>query len=200
MAKKTKKNTDHSPRHWDTLLDREFQNESDRASVILAAALLDSALEVLLKAFLAPSSNAEDTLFDGTNAPLGTFSGRIEMAYRLQLIDAAFARNLHLVRRIRNDFAHNISGCTFADSAVVGRLTELRRSSGVIEDMPKVRKLYPAGARGDFQTIVSWLQWMLRSVAEDIRPVDPSITLAGNCLSDAYLEPTNGVADSTSED
>jgi len=78
------------------------------------------------------------------------------------------ARGLHLVRRLRNDFAHNVTGCTFQDSVVAGRLTELRRVSGLPEHGRDFRDKFPEGARGDFQMIVGWYQWNLRSLAEDV--------------------------------
>lgn len=136
MSKKssqTRRMSIHGPIHWDSILHEEFEDESDRACVILAAALLDSALETLLRELLVACSTSEDPLFDSPNAPLASLSTRIEMAYRTGIIDSVFARNLHLVRKIRNDFAHNVSGCTFSDSAVVSRLTELKRSSGLPE-------------------------------------------------------------------
>ncbi len=161
------------PRHWDDLLHREFVNESDRACVILGAALLDSALETVLRSYFIACSTATDPLFEGSNAPLGTFSARIEIAYRAGLMDANFARNLHLVRKIRNDFAHNLTGCTFADSGVVSRLSELTRSTGLVDALLEYRKSnFPEGPRGDFQIAVSWLQWSLRSQAEHIRVIE----------------------------
>jgi len=164
--------------HWDEVLDKQFSDESDRACVILAAALLDSALETLLKTQLLPASSGEDPLFDGPNAPLASFSARIEMALRLGMIDSGFARSLHLVRRIRNDFAHNVTGCTFADSSVMGRLTELRRATGLPEHAPDIRRGLPAGPRGDFQMIVGWMQWALRELVEDIEPLEgPQLTV-----------------------
>jgi len=161
----------HGPKHWDQVLSREFKGESDRACVILAAALLDGALETLLKTYLLPSTQSEDALFEGGNAPLSSFSARIEVSYRLGLLDAPAARALHLIRRIRNDFAHNVTGCTFADSAVANRLTELRRVSGLPENAKDIRSVFPEGARGDFQIIVSRFQWALRDLAEHIRPL-----------------------------
>lgn len=172
----------HVPLHWDDVLEREFKGESDRACVILGSAVLDSAVETLLKSFLLPSATADDPLFDGANACLATFSSRIEMAARLGLIDSAFAKNLHLVRRIRNDFAHNIAGCNFTDSAVMGRLTELRRSSGLPEKAPETRSNFPDGPRGDFQMVVSAMQWLLRAYAEDVEPLDDTRSLSGYWL------------------
>ena len=167
--KKTNEHKYDAPAHWDEVFDRQFSTESDRACVILAAVLLDSALKTLLKTKLVSCYSANDPLFDGSNAPLATFSSRIEMVYRLGIVDTGFARSLHLVRRIRNDFAHNVTGCTFEDSAVMSRLTELRRATNLPESE---RGHFPIGPRGDFQMIVSWIQWLLRSIIEDIEPLE----------------------------
>jgi hypothetical protein len=192
MSNKTSKSTaQHGPGHWDELLDREFENESDRASVILAAALLDAALELLLRAFMRPCSTGEDPLFEGANAPIGTFSARIDVAYRLGLLDLDFSRALHLVRRIRNDFAHNIAGCTFADSAVMGRLAELRRLTRLLENGGGFRNNYPDGPRGDFQYVISWLQFSLRSLSDDVLRVEPSHHAVGAFLPNSSGELPN---------
>lgn len=162
----------HPAVHWDEVLDREMATESDRASVILGAALLDEALSTLLKARLVPSGAADDPLFDGANAPIGTFSARTELSLRIGLIDANFARCLHLIRRIRNDFAHNVAGCSFDDGAVVGRMTELRRAIGIVERTAEFRSNFPDGPKGEFQMIVSWMQWLLRSLIEIVAVIE----------------------------
>ena len=169
---------DGSPQQWDKVLDREFKGESDRACVILAGALLDSALETAIKTYLVPCSTGRDPLFTG-NGPLSSFNARIEIAYRIGVIDLIMARNLHLIRRIRNDFAHNISGCTFEDSSVLSRMTELRRSSRLPERAPDKRKLLAGGPRGDFQMIVSWIQWALRSMVEEMVPLQLALPACG---------------------
>jgi DNA-binding MltR family transcriptional regulator len=110
------------------LFSREFAKESERAKVILSAAMLDEALVAVLRAHLVPCPASNDQLFDGANALLSTFSARIDFCYRLGLISGKFARDLHLIRKIRNQFAHNVSGCNFSDSAITNRVTELRQS------------------------------------------------------------------------
>lgn len=103
---------------------KEFADESDRAAVILGAARMDVALYDLLTARLLPSPTSTDELFDG-EAPLGSFSAKINMAYRLGLIEAAFARALHILRKIRNAFAHEVAGCTLATGSHSNRVREL---------------------------------------------------------------------------
>jgi len=92
--------------------------------VILGAAKLDTLLYQLLGKVLIPSATGKDDLLDG-DSPLSTFSSRIHVAYRLGLIDAAFAKALHLIRRIRNAFAHELSGCTLDSGPHRDRVKEL---------------------------------------------------------------------------
>ena len=143
---------------------REFKGESDRACVILAATLLDTALEALLRTRLVPNASNTDSLLDGSTAPLASFSARIDMAYRLGIISPQFARDLHIVRRIRNDFAHNISGCTFEDTSVRDRVMELSRSTGTTNCHESWLRKIGNTPKGYFELILSWMLWNLRSL------------------------------------
>jgi hypothetical protein len=102
----------------------EFKNESDRAAVILGAAKLDILLYQLLTKFLITSPTGTDELFDG-DSPLGTFSSKINLAYRLGLIDKDFSLSLHLIRKIRNSFAHEISGISLDNGGHADRVRQL---------------------------------------------------------------------------
>lgn len=44
-------------------------------------------------------------------SPLSIFSAKIHLCYRMGLIDSAIARTLHLIIKIRNNFAHEVTGC-----------------------------------------------------------------------------------------
>ena len=161
-------------KHWDEVFKREFGKESDRASVILSVAMLDKALETVIKTHLVPTASSEDSLLEGAYAPLSTFNARIDLAYRLGLISIQFCRDLHTIRKIRNDFAHNIAGCSFEDSTVRSRITELVRSSRMIEKYPEARSTFLRGARGDFQMTVSWMLWYLWSLTDEIVSIKPA--------------------------
>jgi mannitol operon repressor len=80
--------------------------ESERGMTVLVAAELDRALDVLLKSYLAPGK-ARDDLFSGSAPPLGSFSAKINVARTLHLIREQEYELLHVIRRIRNEFAHN---------------------------------------------------------------------------------------------
>ncbi|MGO4735960.1 hypothetical protein AB4099_05415 [Bosea sp. 2KB_26] len=90
--------------------------ESERGMTILVAAELDRALELVLKAYLVPGK-ARDELFLGVSPPLGTFSTKINVARALDLIGADNYEALHLIRKIRNEFAHN-PDASFGDARV----------------------------------------------------------------------------------
>lgn len=157
--------------YWFNLLRSEFSKESDRASVILAVAMLDEALESLLRCHLVAIASSSDSLLDGAYAPISTFSARIDLSFRLGLISSRFSRDLHIVRRIRNEFAHNVTGCSFDDGAARNRVNELLRTSRVVEVHQKYRHIFAPGTKGDFQMVVSWLLWAVWSKHENARPL-----------------------------
>ncbi len=86
----------------------EFKTESDRAAVVLGAANLDNLLRLILIKYLLPTTNNHDDLFDG-DGPLSTFRARIDLCYRLGLADNYLTNSLHLIRKIRNSFAHELN-------------------------------------------------------------------------------------------
>jgi hypothetical protein len=102
----------------------EFMAESDRAAVVLGAAKLDLNLYQIIQKVLRPNPGSRDELLDG-DSPLSTFSSKINLAYRLGLIDPAFVRALHLIRRIRNDFAHEVAGSNLDHGSHKDRVREL---------------------------------------------------------------------------
>ena len=141
--------------HWEDIFKQEFAKESDRASVILSVAMLDKALETIIKARLLPTDSPDDSLSEGAYSPIANFSARVDLAHRTGLISTKFCRDLHIIRKIRNDFAHNITGCSFEDTSVRSRIIELNRSSLIIDKFPQIREKLPLGCRGDFQITVS---------------------------------------------
>ena len=97
--------------------------ESESASVVLGATKLDSELEKLLKTALHNNPNGEDSLFD-PDQPLSSFSAKINLAYRLNLIDRGFMNALHMIRKTRNDFAHSIDTESLQEKIHKSRLTQ----------------------------------------------------------------------------
>ena len=155
------------------VLHNEFGRESDRAAVILAASIADELLKSLLSNRLVAVTSSQDELFDGANAPLGTFSSRIEMAYRLGAISVKFSRDLHLIRKIRNEFAHNIHGCSFEDARVRSRIVELSNSNGIVN---RSKHFYGTAltTRDHFLHSASWMVYCLGQLIEGTTSMNPA--------------------------
>lgn len=94
--------------------------ESDRGCALTGAAFLDEALADLLRAHFVKDS-ASDEMLDG---PLGSFSARIAMCRCLGLLSETTTRNLNLIRKIRNDFAHQVE-VSFDSAPIAARCKEL---------------------------------------------------------------------------
>lgn len=153
QSKKPKKNKNIGSEWRATDFIEQFKNESDRASVILVASILDEGLRKLLLSFFVPLPNSQDSLFDNATSPLANFSSKIDLAYRIGLISRKLARDLHIVRKIRNTFAHDIYNCDFTNGAVKSRVDEIAKSMKVwterIHDVERDDKLLE-GTKGVF--------------------------------------------------
>jgi hypothetical protein len=158
---------------WCDTFRREFRRESDRASVILAGAMIEKTLEMMIKAKLIPSLNKkQDELFDTPYAPLRNFKAMIELAYRIGLISSNLCRDLNIIRDIRNDFAHDIEGCSFKNRSVKQRIGELMKSSNIADRHSDSRaKFFPKGPRGDFEITISWILWNLSEELANTQPI-----------------------------
>jgi hypothetical protein len=121
---------------WLKLLNAELEHTSDRSCAIVGACIIETLLLDLLKACLVACPTAKDEFFEGTNAPLGTFSARIDLAYRLGLISSQMTRDLHLVDKIRNEFAHRVEGPSFSEGGINSQVNELMRSLRLKERAP----------------------------------------------------------------
>lgn len=135
----------------------EFKNESDRAAVILGAAKLDVLLYQLLQKFMRPCTSRSDDLLEG-DSPLGTFSSKITIAHRLGLIDDEFCRALHLIRKIRNSFAHEISGISLDSGSHRDRIRDLISPLTKNESFDYLLETYfgdKAGPAGQFRTAIA---------------------------------------------
>ena len=133
----------------------EFEKESDRAAVILVSAKLDELLYLALTRKLLPCPTAQDDLLR-TDGPLGSFASRITLAHRLGLIDDTFARTLHLIRRIRNDFAHESAGAKLSSGSHADRVRSLflpfkKYCEARAKEIASFQQVEKKGVRGQFE-------------------------------------------------
>ena len=155
-----------------TQFKEEFKKETDRAAVILAAAKIDELLRLALIKRLAPSPTARDNLLEPEGS-LGSFRARIDIAYRLNLIDSAFVRALHLVRKIRNDFAHESSGASLSSGSHADRVRELALPwRKIIEKMQELEPLFAFDKpRGQFEFMIGYILVRLNQIVKHCEQV-----------------------------
>jgi DNA-binding MltR family transcriptional regulator len=96
---------------------KTLSKESDRGCALYATSYLDKAISDLLYCALAYDKKIDKDLFEGT-APLATFSARIKMAFYLGKISKIERRDLDLLRKIRNLFAHSADEISFEDEKI----------------------------------------------------------------------------------
>jgi hypothetical protein len=114
-------------------VERELEKESDRGCVVLAFAWMDEQITINLRRYLLPSdkdSEKSDELL-GPIKPLGDASTKINLCCRLGIITPQTRDSLHLMRRLRNEFAHISSPLTFDTPSVRSRIlaiVELERN------------------------------------------------------------------------
>jgi len=101
-----------------------FSKESDRGSALMSAAFIDDKLGQLIEHNMVDNKKARESIFDNSGA-LGTFSGKINIAYLMGLIPKNINDDIQLIRKIRNDFAHNASSITFDTNYIASRCYSL---------------------------------------------------------------------------
>jgi DNA-binding MltR family transcriptional regulator len=101
-----------------------FTKQTDRGSALLAAAWIDDALEVCLKAVFRPDKEIADKVLQA-EGPLGSFSSCIKIAYLLGIIPSSLLSDLEVIRGIRNDFAHMRQVVRFTDQSMKDRCKSL---------------------------------------------------------------------------
>lgn len=115
----------YTPKDLDPIID-ELAANNDRAKAIVGGALLDSSLDYAITARLVGlEPGAEETLFS-LAGPFGTCDQKIQGAFALGLIGPVTKRDMGLVNKIRNLFAHDVNPVSFSDQAVAGRCRDLQ--------------------------------------------------------------------------
>lgn len=131
----------------------QLKEESPRGSVLISTGYLEEELKKILMAFFVEDADPK-VLVDGANVPLGSFSSRIAACYALALITQDERDDLTLLRKIRNEFAHQITA-SFENQSIIDRCKNLHhraRDYVLPEQGPIVLE-----ARAQFQTAAAAL-------------------------------------------
>ena len=134
---------------------KETQKDSDRGCALLFGAILDVQVEKLLRSVLLQQKGVVDPLFTYPG-PLSSFSAKVRMAYSLRLLHHYEYRDLRRIIKIRNRFAHELHGVSFAKDPEIATLCQELESR-------KVHGLATANISN------RWLFWLISaSIVSDI--------------------------------
>lgn len=160
---------------FERLVQEVIFSNNERAGIICGAAMLDQQLELILRRYLLPAaSKSEDEKVFGANAPLSSFSGRITMAFRLGLIPQVVANMLNRIRKIRNDFAHDVTVQSLNESDVYkSHIAELSQVHHGAENAMLVKLQLDDNPANRLRAILIAVASMLSSTSKLVTTVEP---------------------------
>ena len=106
-----------------------FREESDRGAAVLAGSFVENYLGTYLKNRQVDAS-LSNKIFSATGA-LSTFEQRIDFAQAFGFLPKHVCRELHLVRKIRNHFAHYPKSASFKEAPISDWASALSTSQSV---------------------------------------------------------------------
>lgn len=120
---------------------RLLRDHDERALVLSLATFLEDTLGRLLLAYFR-DCKATRELVEGFNAPLGTLGARIKAVYAFGLATEEQFRDMEILRKVRNQFAHNWEGVSMERNdiaAMIGQLSGYTFDQHSIVGGPKDR-------------------------------------------------------------
>jgi len=151
----------------------QFAAESDRACLIIAVAKIDSILKSILEQFLLPNTTNDDPLLDSQNF-LGTTYSRTLILNRLGLISNEMAKQLNLLRKIRNDAAHITTKTKFDFNVVSDRIEALHKERIALPGEPVFEKI-KSELKSKLLIVITSIIIDLMIVNGDVKRVNPLI-------------------------
>ena len=97
----------------------EIRAHNDRTAAIVAGATLEYALQLAIEArYPAISEEGRKKLFD-SGGVLSSFYNKIEFATAVDVIDQKASNYLHVLRKIRIEFAHDMNPLSFTSEKIL---------------------------------------------------------------------------------
>lgn len=142
-----------------------LNGENDRGAVLSSGVFLEESLEKMLKAFLADCSSTKD-LLNGFSTPIGSLGAKAKLSYSLSLLDKDLFLTIEIIRKIRNEFAHDWQGITF-DSDKIKFLLNNCLTHPILKSIHYKKETVKP--RTQFQNIVSICLFELHYLPEMIK-------------------------------
>lgn len=118
-----------------------IENESDRGCVLVAVAIIDENLEILLRSQLLQSEPKILNLLFSGQGPLNSFWSKIQLTRAMDLIPGWMYEDLEHIRTLRNIFAHRYDSADFSDADVIFLTTKLEGANYAVVAIEKNKKV-----------------------------------------------------------
>jgi hypothetical protein len=152
-----------------------LSKQSEAGAALVACGNVDSALRhALLSHMRRLTAKEEKNLFRGYG-PLSTLSAKIDLAYAFSLVDRGMCRDLHIVREIRNVFAHAETPMHFGSNSVVELCEKFEGAKGLVPEQLRNRYI------GTCEEILTHLQTIAHRgyMAQELE-AEPVTTASGD--------------------
>ena len=151
----TKLMKQHPTKEEEEAVTKLLQGKADPiAAACLGLASVERELEVLLRKQLKRTDDATWESMTEIIGPLGSFYQKALMGYAMKLYDADLLFNLHIIRRVRNAFAHSKRLITYEDPAVAPELRSVKiPKKGFFHDYLKTTRARQATTQTDYLAI-----------------------------------------------
>ena len=115
-----------------------MKSESDRGAAVMAAALVERALEDVIRTYIAaPEDGSADTWFQGHTAPFRTFAAKIALGRALAIYGEHMERRLCIIKNVRNAFAHRMIPLDFSHATLIEECLSLSPHPEKHKDWPR---------------------------------------------------------------
>ena len=118
----------------------QLDKESDRGCALVATAILDEKLKELLSALFIRDCKLQNEMLSGVG-PLSSFAAKAKLSYLLGIVTKDEYKNIKLVKKIRNIFAHDPDDIHFDDDRIHDICSNLTMNI-LREDIDDPRRIY----------------------------------------------------------
>ena len=155
---------------WTNDLNLELEG-SDRACVIIAGAILDERLKILIQKYLLPTLDKNNDKLLGRSAPIESFSSRIELARRLNLISEEVRKSLVWTRDIRNAAAHH-EDFSIESNSYRDKIRNLILELKIEQKAPSLLEKPYSGVKDNFVAVIILLVISLELEAKETKQTE----------------------------
>lgn len=146
-------------------LGETLVRETDRGSVILLSTGVEDMLGRRIRSDMVELNSDEDARLFGPDAPVGTFSAKIKLAYALGMIDRDVARMCDIMREMRNACAHSGRDISFENQELRDVLKVMLRYI-TDDDTSFLDRVAPWFCKVNLTWITGWLMGVIGGLSK----------------------------------